>query len=201
MGKELDVVVSDEYTRVRNVAYTLSEQMPQEHMCRKGNGACCEARGLAIVADDAKIILQGIQDGSISPATVSTAIENSRDEGNTYCPFFDRGKRVCTIYTHRPVQCISYGMSATPLPTSEYHAAVLNRKYTKRDRGVSLYSCDHIKLCETCVVVNTLIGMRMPLQVLEDSPQVTDYLTEQEDFSINTFVDKLPPLLANVRKK
>jgi ppGpp synthetase/RelA/SpoT-type nucleotidyltranferase len=92
-------------------------------------------------------------------------------------------------------------MSATPLPTSEYHAAVLNRKYTKRDRGVSLYSCDHIKLCETCVIVNTLIGMRMPLQVLEDSPQVTDYLAGQEDFSINTFVDKLPPLLAQICKK
>lgn len=200
MKNELDLSLSPEYTRVRKLAQKVSAQMPPEHFCRKGNGACCEIRDLALTEGDERVIFCGIKEGGISEKTIQKASQNVADKTNPYCAFFDRTKRTCTIYPYRPIQCIAYGMSAIPLQTGEYKEVFLEREEAGVDRGLSLRSCDRIKMCESCCLTNTYMGVRIPLGVLEDSQEVTAYFMKQDDISMPEFVDNLPEVLSQLRE-
>lgn len=99
-----------EYEQLRFTAQQLSDQMPENHPCKIGKGNCCEQTDIALTRDDYLLLVKAVQDGKIDKSVIEKAVENASNPDNTFCPFFDKKQRLCTIYEQRPLACAIYGI-------------------------------------------------------------------------------------------
>lgn len=198
MTKENELL-DPRYRQVRQTAEQLNSRMPADHPCQRGNGECCMVRDLAMTMDDLGVIAEGIANEDISQETLHQAMRNEGDEENQYCPFFDRTNRVCTIYEYRPLVCVSYGMGASPESQDVYDAAVTSQVQGE-DAAIPLFNCDHVQMCQSCIITQGIRDVQIPLQDVQDSQTIKSYLEETNTFSTASFVRALPRLYPDLNK-
>lgn len=109
-----------EYISARNMALR-ANAIANASSCRKA--FCCEA-SVPLTKGDLGIIVKGIRSGEITDDIVSDAIARSQDpEKNKICPFLTSEER-CSIYDHRPLTCILWGIGGDPIDNKHYNQAV-----------------------------------------------------------------------------
>lgn len=107
-----------------------ANQISGASSCREAY--CCET-DVPLTKDDIGIIVNGIRSGEISSGVIKDAIARSEDpEQNGICPFLTPERR-CSIYDHRPLVCVVWGIGGDPLDEKDYDLAVERYKQGKSD--------------------------------------------------------------------
>ncbi len=188
-----------QYYAMRARALDLSRRMPANHPCQMGVGNCCEQRDIVVLEGDWRLILQAANDRAISNNTIERAHQQATDPAETYCPFFDKKARKCTIYPFRPITCISYGSGAFPKTVRRFEQAELEGALTGQPPSIPITECTRLSMCESCDVTRSARGDRLLLADMVEAHEISEYVAEDKRSNATTvqyLAEELPRLVS-----
>lgn len=167
------------YEVIRERAKDANEKFPSS-FCLKGKARCC-IRDVPITPADAQFLYEGFRSGQIPDAVRQGALKNMSDQtrGNR-CPFLGEDNQ-CTIYDHRPLVCIVFGLGGQPR-TREIALQLEEAMKIQQATGVEQYisrESIQVYMCPSCIEESPS-GPDLSLSVVEATTAIALYLNADD---------------------
>lgn len=149
--------------------------------CIRGKAECC-TRDIPFSPEDAQVIYRGFVRGEISDSVRQQAVKNERDRKRGDRCVFLGDNNECTIYEHRPLICMAYGMGGQPRNADIANKlAQLKRMHDLTGEEVLIHQDNLIGYaCESCSRELEDHPVSYPLPVVEGITAVRLYLSADD---------------------